>query len=152
MPQDRSLPPERGAVILLSGQRWQVHAGGAADAVYRQVFRVDQQSAVDDWTSLEHQYQPWHQQSPRSARPRHLSQRIRPPAGSENNCRRTRPPVRLHHLSDSRTVRVPLPSVAPGSIVEYEIRVRDLAEAIILADELEKQRSVPAKDESVPQK
>ena len=49
-------------------------------------------------------------------------------------------------------MRVPLPSVAPGSIVEYEIRVRDLAEAIILADELEKQRSVPAKDESVPQK
>ena len=124
----RQIPAaEQGAAILLSEQRWQVHAGGAADVAYRQVFRIDQQSVVDDWSSLEHQYQPWHQQKPQ-IRARVISANgsvhpLDPKTIAEE-------PVREYDstiFSDSRTVRVPLPSVAPGSIVEYEILVRDQA-------------------------
>ena len=43
---------EQGVSMLLFEQRFVVHANGSVDATYRQVYRVDQQSEVDDWSSL----------------------------------------------------------------------------------------------------
>jgi transglutaminase-like putative cysteine protease/tetratricopeptide (TPR) repeat protein len=116
---------EQGAVTLLLDRRYTVHAGGATDVTLRQVYRVDQKSAVDEWSSLEENYQPWYQQRPE------IRARVISPDGSVHQLDPktiAEEPVREYDstiFSDSRTVRVPLPSVAPGAVVEYEVVIRD---------------------------
>src|SRR4051794_28944565 len=60
----RTPPAQEGAVILLIDRGYSVHRGGAMDVVIRQVYRVDQQADVEDWSTLEQSYQPWYQQKP----------------------------------------------------------------------------------------
>uniref|UniRef100_Q01QZ8 Uncharacterized protein n=1 Tax=Solibacter usitatus (strain Ellin6076) TaxID=234267 RepID=Q01QZ8_SOLUE len=123
----RTAPAEQGAVILLVERHYTVHSGGATDVSFRQVYRVDQKASIDDWSSLEQEYQPWHQQRPeiraRVISPDGTIHLLDPKTIAEE-------PVREYDstvFSDARTVRVPLPSVAPGAIVEYEVIVRDKA-------------------------
>src|SRR5581483_1321012 len=113
--------------ILLDDHHYSVHSDGRIDSVIRRVYRIDQQDAVEDWAAVEQGYRPWHQNKPE------LRARVIGIDGAEHwldpktIADAPAREVESNIFSDDRIVRAPLPSVAAGSVVEYEITTRDRA-------------------------
>src|SRR6478672_12432231 len=53
-----------GVTILLDEDRLTFEADGRATETYRQVWRIEKQSAVDDWSEWGVSWAPWHQDRP----------------------------------------------------------------------------------------
>jgi hypothetical protein len=53
-----------GVIVLLDEQHYLVHRDGRTDNTIRRVYRIVQRDAVDDWSSVEQDYQPWYQTKP----------------------------------------------------------------------------------------
>jgi hypothetical protein len=121
------MPPsdEQDIFVLLEDHRYTIHADGRMDATIRKVYRIEQQDAVEEWSSIEQPYQPWYQQPP------DLKARV---IGKDGTVRWldlktiVDAPSRQFDasiFSDQRVIRAPLPGVAAGSIVEFEIAIHD---------------------------
>ncbi|HEX3744720.1 MAG TPA: DUF3857 domain-containing protein [Bryobacteraceae bacterium] len=116
-----------GLIVLLDEYRYFVHSDGRADLIHRKLYRVMQQNAVEQWSSVEQGYQPWYQKKPeiraRVIGPEGDAHLLDPktvadgPAGD----------LDASTYSDARVTRAPLPSMTAGSVVEYQIAVQDLA-------------------------
>ncbi len=52
------------AVVLLEDQRYVVGADGHVRGVTRKVYEVLREDAVDEWSSVEQNYQPWRDGKP----------------------------------------------------------------------------------------
>jgi tetratricopeptide (TPR) repeat protein len=120
-----SRPDNPPVIFLLQDYRYTIHRDHRIESTTRVLFRVMQQDAVEDWSSLEHDYQPWYQNKPQ-VRARVIK--------ADGTARWLDPatiadaPVRQFDAtiySDARVVRAPLPGVEAGSVVEYEIKVID---------------------------
>ena len=113
------------AVVLLEEHRYTIHADGRVDSIARKVYRVEQQDAVEDWSSIEETYQPWYQQIPE------LKARVIAKDGTVrwlDSKTIADAPARqfdANIFSDERVLRAPLPGVEPGSIVELEVIIKD---------------------------
>ena len=125
-------PDNPGVIVLLDEYRYLIHSDGRTDLTHRKVYRVTQQDAVEEWSSAEQGYQPWHQKKP------DIRARVIGPEGDAHSldaktvADAPAGDVDATIFSDARLVRAPLPSVSAGSVVEYEIAVQDSAPLLSL--------------------
>ena len=119
-------PSEKSeAVIFLEDHKFTIKKDGRIETALRKVFRVDKQDAVEEWSSFEYSFRPWHQDSPE------LRARVIGKDGTvkwlDTKTISTAPTRQFDAsiFSDERVLRAPLPAVAVGSIVEWEVLLRD---------------------------
>lgn len=121
------LTSKQGVVILLEDHRYSIDENRRTVSVVRKVFRANNQEAVEDWSSVEQEYEPWHEKKPElRARVIGLDGVIHwldPKTISESPAREYDSNV----FSDRRILRAPLPAVTPGAVVEYEITLREVS-------------------------
>ena len=109
--------------ILLEDYRYDIGPSGRLKETYRKVYRILHQEAIEGWSAAERQYQPWRDSKPvlrarvitsdgavHDLDPKTIADA--PAADADDSV-----------FSDARIVRAPLPAVAAGAIIEYEITV-----------------------------
>ncbi|MGJ5816128.1 DUF3857 domain-containing protein [Paludibaculum fermentans] len=122
-----SAPDGADAIVLLDEQRYLIDPQGRTTAILRKVYRVLTTDGVEDWSSLEQEYAPWYQRRPE------LRARVLTADGASHwldSKTASEAPAQefgSNVLSDRRVLRAPLPAVASGSLVEFEIVVRENA-------------------------
>ena len=108
-------------VILLDDQRYTVDPDGRVRGLARKVYKILREDADDDWSSVAQQYQPWRDRKPI------IRARVITKSGEvhvlDPNTIADSPAMEIDAstFSDARVARAPLPAIAAGSIVEYEI-------------------------------
>ena len=108
-------------VVLLEDHRFTIENDGRVRGTTRKVYKVLREDAVEVWSSVEQQYQPWRSRKPA------IRARVIAKSGSVHQLDPktiAEAPVTefdQNTYSDARELRVPLPAVAAGSIVEYEV-------------------------------
>jgi tetratricopeptide (TPR) repeat protein len=107
--------------VLLDEYRFEFSANAKLKSTYRKVYRLVRQDAVDGWSSVDRQYQPWRDSKP-SVRARVITidgavHVLDPKTIADSPAADADDSV----FSDARVIRFPLPAVAAGAIVEYEI-------------------------------
>ena len=112
-------------VILLEDHRYVVDKQSRTSSKIRKVYRIRKKSAVDYWASIEQEFQPWYEQKPqvraRVIGPEGKIHWLDPKTIAESPARN----YDLDIFSDRRVIRAPLPAVEVGSVVEYEITIRE---------------------------
>ena len=113
---------DQAVVALLEEHSYSIDKQGLATSTTRHVYHVRQREAVEYWSSIEREYQPWSEERPE----------IRARVISAGGTVRTLDPKTVADAatsqydntiySDRRTVRAPLPGVEAGAVVEVEIR------------------------------
>ncbi len=118
-------PNNPGVVVLLDDYRFLVHADGRMETTHRKVYRVAQQTAVEESSNVEHGYQPWYQNKPeiraRLIGPDNVVHLLDAKTIADSPASDSDSTI----YTDARLLRAPLPSVTAGSVVEYEVIVRD---------------------------
>src|SRR5215470_871948 len=118
---------EAETLILLCERRYNIDSQGRQTITDRLIYRVLDESAVDDWASVEAVWAPWYQEKPA------LRARVVTPDGKEHPLD---PKTIAEEASsegsrllygDRRRLRAPLPAVTAGSVVEQEIVTRETA-------------------------
>ena len=108
-------------LYLLQDHHYEVASNGATVSVYRCLYRVAKQSAVEDWSEVEQEWEPWHENKPE------LRARVISSDGSvhwlDPKTIADAPASQLDDtiFSDSRVIRAPLPAMAEGAVIEYEV-------------------------------
>jgi len=116
---------ESPAVVLLDENHYVFDAQGHSTRTERLIFRIVDQSAVDDWSTVEAEWAPWYEEKPV------IAARVISKSGAVAMLDAkavTEAPARdasLDIFSDNRIFRAPLPSMAAGSIVEQVITWKD---------------------------
>lgn len=116
---------EADAVVLLEELRYAFDGEGQATVTSRLIFRLIDESAVDDWSTIQTEWAQWYQERPV------LAARVIGRDGSvhmldakavtESAAREESPDI----FSDNRLLRAPLPGMAAGVVVEEVITWRD---------------------------
>jgi tetratricopeptide (TPR) repeat protein len=112
-------------VVLLDENHYVFDAQGHSTRTERLIFRIVDQSAVDDWSTVEAEWAPWYEEKPV------IAARVISKSGAVAMLDAkavTEAPARdasLDIFSDNRIFRAPLPSMAAGSIVEQVITWKD---------------------------
>ena len=116
---------ESPVVVLLDEQHYTFDDAGRATIETRIIFRVADESAVDDWSTIEAEWAPWYQEKP------DVAARIIGKDGSvhmldaktvtESAARDESPEI----FSDNRLLRAPLPGMAGGVVVEQVVTYHD---------------------------
>ncbi|HEU4950741.1 MAG TPA: DUF3857 and transglutaminase domain-containing protein, partial [Holophagaceae bacterium] len=117
--------PDAGIQDLLEETRIEIDSEGRRTTVYRYVFRVDQDGAVDDWRQVRATWSPW-----REARPE-IRARVITPDGQVH----TLDPKTIGEYSDAsgeqdvygdgRSLKAPLPQLQKGALAEVVITSKD---------------------------
>src|ERR1700675_3872659 len=55
---------EQDVLVLLEQHQYTIDDSGKTVSTIRKVFRVIREDAIDDWSSVEREYQPWHENKP----------------------------------------------------------------------------------------
>ena len=113
--------PDQPVDILLEDYRYNFAPDGKLHETYRKVYRIVRQDSVAGWSSVERQYQPWRDAKPalrarvitkdgviHSLDPKTVADA--PAADADDDV-----------FTDARVLRAPLPAVAAGAVVEYEL-------------------------------
>jgi tetratricopeptide (TPR) repeat protein len=121
------VPDEQMVIVLLEQHRYVIDENGRTLSKVRKVLRIVTGEGVEEWSSIEQEYQPWHESKP-EMRARVIGadgavhwldgKTIADSPASEYD---------QNIFSDRRVVRAPLPAVGVGTIVEYEIVTRETA-------------------------
>ncbi len=124
----RAIPAaDAGLIVLLDEYRIAIDDAGRCVQTHREVFRVVDKTSVADAANVERVYAPWHQ-SRSDIRGRVISDDgqvhlLDPKTIADAPVQQFDATI----FSDDRQVRAPLPAVAPGAVVEYEVTIRDTA-------------------------
>jgi len=108
-------------VILLEDHNYVLQRDGKTASTERRVYKILTADALEEWASIEQQWEPWHETKPE------LRARVISPDGTahwlDSKTIADAPAAQFDDTiySDDRVVRAPLPAVVPGSVVEYEI-------------------------------
>ncbi len=113
-------PSKHNSVLLLHEEKFTFDAAGRRVQSQHLVVRVLTAAGVDEWSSMQAVYEPWHEE-----RPRLNARVITADAAVHILEQKTVSEAAVHAesndlYSDDRVVRAPLPAVAPGSVVEEE--------------------------------
>jgi len=117
------VPSDQPVEVLLEDHRYEVGSNARLKETYRKVYRVIHQEAVESWSSIEREYQPWRETKP-TVRARVIT--------SDNAVHNLDPKTVADApasegddsvYTDARLLRVPLPAVAAGAIIEYEFSI-----------------------------
>jgi tetratricopeptide (TPR) repeat protein len=116
---------ESAVVVLLDEHRYTFDDAGHATRAEHLIYRVVDQSAVDNWSTVEAEWAPWYEDKPV------IAARVISKIGTVSNLDAkavTEAPARdesLDIFSDNRIFRAPLPAVAAGSVVEQLVTWQD---------------------------
>jgi tetratricopeptide (TPR) repeat protein len=123
--RDIPVPDDQGVVILLEQHKYVIDENGRTVFTIRKVYRILKEDAIEDWSSIEQEYQPWHQSKPE----------LRARVITEDGAVHWLDPKTIgdspsteydaNIFSDRRVARAPLPAIKPGAVIEYEIIVRE---------------------------
>lgn len=119
------VPESQPVLVLLEQHQIVVDEGGRITSTVRKVFRVANEDAVEESASVEQEFQPWHETRPE------LRARVIGTDGTvhwlEAKTIADSPAEEFDQsiFSDRRVIRAPLPAIAVGAVVEYEITVRE---------------------------
>ena len=121
------VPDEQSVIVLLEQHHYVIDENGRIISKVRKVVRIVTEQGAEEWSSIEQEYQPWHESKP-EMRARVIGadgtvhwldgQTIADSPASEYD---------QTIFSDRRVVRAPLPAVGVGTVVEYEIVARETA-------------------------
>jgi tetratricopeptide (TPR) repeat protein/transglutaminase-like putative cysteine protease len=115
------------AIVLLDEQKFAIDASGRMTTTLRKVYRVLTADGVDEWSSIEQEYTSWYQAKPQ------VRARV---IGADGSTHLLDPKTITESpalefdanvFSDRRVIRAPLPAIAAGAVVEYEITIKDTA-------------------------
>ena len=111
---------EAGFVVLLDEARYSFETSGKSHTTQRHIYRIVDESAIDDLGTIEVPWAPWYNDRPT------VTARIVAKDGTVHTLDSkaiTEAPARedLDIFSDNRVLRAPLPGIAVGSVVEYVI-------------------------------
>ena len=121
------VPESQPVLILLEQHEIAVDEGGRITSKVRKVFRMANADALEEWASVEQEFQPWHESKPE------LRARVIGADGAvhwlEAKTIADSPAQEYDQsiFSDRRVIRAPLPAIAVGAVVEYEITIREIA-------------------------
>lgn len=121
------MPEGVDEVVLLDEQKYSIDSAGRITTTLRKVVRVLTADGVEEWSSVEQEYAPWHEKRPE------LRARVLTADGADHwldsKTVTDAPAVEFDAsiFSDSRRLRAPLPAVAADTLVEFEIVVRESA-------------------------
>lgn len=122
----RPTPKDADFEVLLHESQYRFDAQGRRTLTERSVYRCVTRQAVEQYTQISAVWRPWHQEKPRLrvrvVRPDGTAQEIDPASIAESPIGATAPDV----LTDLRMLKIPLPRLSVGSIVEREIITSDL--------------------------
>ncbi|MEO8035880.1 MAG: DUF3857 domain-containing protein, partial [Acidobacteriota bacterium] len=115
---------EVGVVVLLDEARYSFDSHGLATRTERLVLRVVEESAAEEWSSIEAPWSPWYQEQPK------VEGRVITKDGSVHLLDPKSFAVgqvedEADMFSDTRVLRGPLPAVAAGSVIEQVITYHD---------------------------
>lgn len=124
------VPNDQSILVLLEEHLFSIDKQGRTRSVYRRVYRVLKQDAVDDWAAVEQTYQPWLENKP-ELRARVITEdgavhALDPSTIAEAPARQ----FDANLFSDDRIVTAPLPAVARGAVVEYQVTRQESATAL----------------------
>ena len=118
--------PKPGAVVLLEDRQYKIDREGRTSSILRKVIRIANQNAAEQWSSVEQEYEPWHDKKP-NIRARVITAEgivywLDPKTISDGPA---------HEFDSSRFsgppgAAAPLPAVSSGAIVEYEIAASEM--------------------------
>jgi tetratricopeptide (TPR) repeat protein len=120
-------PGTNPVTVLLEEAKYDFDAAGLHTYRYRSIFKVWTKAGAESWAIVQQNWAPWKQERPV------VRARV---VGADGSVHELDPktaadsPVRDgddNVLTDRRMVRVPLPAVQPGSVIEEEIVVRQTA-------------------------
>lgn len=120
-----SVPEDQSIVVLLEQHSYIIDENGRIASTMRKVYRIVKEDAVDDWSSVEQEYQPWHENKPE------IRARVITEDGVVHwlDAKTMADSPSLEYdaniFSDRRVARAPLPAVAQGAVVEYQIILRE---------------------------
>lgn len=120
-----AIPDSLAVVILLEQHHITIDDAGRITSKMRKVYRVANEDGLEDFASIEQEFQPWHEGKPE------LRARVITPDGAvhwlEAKTIADSPAEEYDQaiFSDRRVVRAPLPGVSVGAVVEYEVMVRE---------------------------
>ena len=120
-------PADSDTVVLLDEQRYTIDAGGRLSATKHIVYRVVTADGAEEEASVAQEYAPWHESKPT------IRARVITADGTAHWLDAktiTDAPAEefgSNLFSDRRILQAPLPAVAPDSVVEYEVTVRETA-------------------------
>jgi len=113
------------ATVLLNDVQFTFDAAGRSVETNHLIFRVDTQQGVENWAEVSGEWESWHQSKPE------IKARVITVDGTVHWLDgKTLTDVPVHEnapdlYTDERRYGGPLPAVAPGSIVEQEVIIRD---------------------------
>ena len=112
-------------VVLLDEGSYSLDEKGRCTTRYRMVYRIQTQTGMQEWSTIEAGWAPWYQERPefhaRVVTPDGLVHLLSPETVSEA----AENEGTANLFDDRRVVRAPLPALAIGSIVEQEIVIRE---------------------------
>src|SRR5712691_2091894 len=121
------VPDEQMAMVLLEQHRYVIDENGRTLSKVRKVLRIVTEEGLEEWSSIEQEYQPWDESRPE------MRARVIGAHGAvhwlDGKTIADSPANEYDQniFSDRRVVRAPLPAVGVGTIVEYEIVTRETA-------------------------
>lgn len=121
--EDPEASDRDGVVVLLEEEGVRFDGSGRTTHVYRRIFGVTDDKALEPWGTLEAGWAPWYQDRP-TLRARIVSAdgtvRESTGEGLPDTAAHT---GEQHTLTDSRVLRLPLPGLGVGAVVEQRIEV-----------------------------
>jgi tetratricopeptide (TPR) repeat protein len=123
--RDVSVPDDQAIVILLEQHRYVIDESGRTAFTIRKVYRILKEDDIEDWSSIEQGYQPWHESKP-ELRARVITEDgmvhwLDPKTIGDSPATEYDASI----FSDRRVARAPLPAIRVGAVIEYEIAVRE---------------------------
>lgn len=122
-----AVPPKKDAeaTVLVSDVRFQFDEAGRLVQTRHLIYRIENQEGVKDWAETSGRWESWHQAKPE------IKARVITSEGAVHELDpKTLSDLPVHEnapdmYSDERKYGGPLPALAPGSIVEEQVIVRD---------------------------
>src|SRR5258707_6477087 len=121
------VPDEQMAIVLLEQHRYVIDENGRTISKVRKVLRIVTEEGMEEWSSVEQEYQPWHESKPE------MRARVIGADGTvhwlDGKTIADSPANEYDQniFYDRHAVRAPLPATGGGTIVEYEIVTRETA-------------------------
>ena len=117
------VPADQPVDILLEDYRYNFSPDGRLHETYRKVYRIVRQDSAAGWSSIERQCEPWRDSRP-TLRARVITSdgvihSLDPKTVADAPAADADPDV----FTDARVLRAPLPAVAAGAVVEYELSI-----------------------------
>ncbi|HWH59634.1 MAG TPA: DUF3857 domain-containing protein [Terriglobales bacterium] len=124
----RATPPDGAdASVLTDDETYVFDAQGRSTYTEYLVYKVLSQKGVEGWDGISVNWEPWHQERPsikaRVITPDYVVHELDPKTVTDAPAQEEDSDI----YSDARVMRTPLPAIAPGSVVEQEITVRENA-------------------------